>query len=118
MKSIFKDLLNELELRWINSNVDFFQQDSQDIYFITPNGFVNRFVQFSISLLQIEIIVQVIDLSNTHNRLMEHMMIFINEKNEVYFKRGQGVEFKVTDTSHVVDQIDTALNQLALVFSE
>jgi hypothetical protein len=116
MKSIFIALLAEIESRWTDSKVDIFTSTQQEVYFITPNGYVNRFIQLSATPEHIDIIAKVIDLNNSNNRLMEHMMISFNDKGKVIFERGQGVSFDYTEASHVVDQIDLVFRQLGAVF--
>lgn len=117
MKSIFIALLTETESRWSGSKVDIFTNSLQDVYFITPHGFVNRFIQLSATPEQIDIIAKVIDLNNSNNRLMEHMKISFDDDGKVIFKRGQGVEFEYTEASDVVDQIDKVLGQFDSIFN-
>jgi hypothetical protein len=112
MKSLFITLLTEIESRWPGSKIDIFTNTSGDTYFVTPSGYVNRFIQLSATLEKIEIIAKVIDLNNSDNRLMEHMGI----DDKRIFKRGQGIEFEVTDALHVVDQIAIVLTQFESVF--
>jgi hypothetical protein len=116
MKSIFISLLTAIESRWPGSKVDIFTNDPPDIYFITPHGCVNRFIQLSATPEKITIITKVIDLANSNNRLFEHMQLTFDDHGKVIFKRGQGVSFEVSDVSHVVDHINISLIQLASVF--
>lgn len=112
MKSLFIDLLTEIESRWPGSKVDIFTNTPEDTCFVTPSGYVNRFIQLSATSEKIQIIAKVIDLNNSDNRLMEHMQI----DHKSIFKRGQGIEFEVTDALHVVDQIEIVLTQFESVF--
>jgi hypothetical protein len=118
MKTLFYLLLHEINLRWPRSKADIVKIDGKDIYFITIHGFENRFIQITELFAEIQILAKVIDTQKPENSLFEYMHIVPQSNKQHVFKRAQGVEFQVTDVSHVVDQIDIVLGQLDSVFGD